>query len=570
MYGREESESPLCAKHFAAVLACTARARLQSFYQAESLGEGTGDQPTDGSKSSSSWYGSFRPKARQLPPIFSSLSGRGSEAVSIDKRIRDANSLSELLSIIKDRVETFDEGSLVIALCTGAKMVDDRSFSSLSSNHTWLLLHDRLCEAIPRLEPRGLSMVAYAIAKLGENKEVMLAELARVSILKAADFSATDVAKICWAFSKLDFIDGALNFWKEMANVVLKQVATARHVELSMIAWAFGTAQQGHPAMYAEIADCALRTMQELTPQCLANVAVAFARQNLSYPELFGAISRRAMTVIKDFADFDATNLCWAQARAQQVDHELFHQLATHTVASRYVKRYSAEMAAQMCWAFAVAKVQHEGLFSELTDFIARHASVFEVQYVANCAWSYASLGVRDNAAWQALARECKGGRLWRYPEDQLSAVCWAFARIRWHDAELFQDMLQVASHRLPEFQPQSLINFLSAVIVLWEEDWLSTGSFEDLHEIEAREDLKEILEGLVESVLAELKSSDKKLQVEELAMVEHLLDRTQEWRGKVSTREGRQNAAKVNLAAEDPLEPDDLSAAEAPTKDPS
>jgi hypothetical protein len=29
-----------------------------------------------------------------------------------------------------------------------------------------------------------------------------------------------------------------------------------------------------------------------------------------------------------------------------------------------------------------------------------------QVQYVANCAWSYASLGVRDNAAWQALARE--------------------------------------------------------------------------------------------------------------------------------------------------------------------
>ena len=29
------------------------------------------------------------------------------------------------------------------------------------------------------------------------------------------------------------------------------------------IAWAFGTAQQGHPAMYAEIADCALRTMQD-------------------------------------------------------------------------------------------------------------------------------------------------------------------------------------------------------------------------------------------------------------------------------------------------------------------
>eukprot|EP00435_Cladocopium_sp_Y103_P038773 s347_g10.t1 len=356
---------------------------MQSFYQAASpLGEGTfNDPPTDaGNKSSSFWYGSFRSKARQLPPIFSSLSGRGSDAVSIDKRIRDANSFSELLNIIKEH-----------------------RVSAIDLSQKW----------------QNVEIPA----------KVMLAELARASILKAADFNSTDVAKICWAFSKLDFIDGALTFWKEMAN--------------------------------------------ELTPQCLANIAVAFARQNLSYPELFGAMSRRSMTVIKDFADFHVTNLCWAQARAKQVDHELFNQLATHTVASRHVNRYSAEMAAQMCWAFAVAKVQHEELFSELTDFIARHASVFEVQYVANCAWSYASLGVRDDAAWHALARECKGGRLWRYPEDQLSAVCWAFARIRWHDAELFQDMLQVASQRLAEFQPQSLINFLSAVIVLREEDWL-------------------------------------------------------------------------------------------------
>ena len=38
------------------------------------------------------------------------------------------------------------------------------------------------------------------------------------------------------------------------------------------------------------------------------------------------------------------------------------------------------------------------------------------------------------------VPKECKGGRLWRYSEDQLSAVCWAFARICWHDAELFQE----------------------------------------------------------------------------------------------------------------------------------
>ena len=47
-------------------------------------------------------------------------------------------------------------------------------------------------------------------------------------------------------------------------------------------------------------------------------------------------------------------------------------------VSGRFVKRYSAEMAVQMAWAYAVAEVRHEKLFEELTDFISRHASVFE------------------------------------------------------------------------------------------------------------------------------------------------------------------------------------------------
>lgn len=45
-----------------------------------------------------------------------------------------------------------------------------------------------------------------------------------------------------------------------------------------------------------------------------------------------------------------------------------------------------------------------------------------------------------NGTAATAAVQECKGGRLWRFAEDQLSAVCWAFTRIRWHDAELFQE----------------------------------------------------------------------------------------------------------------------------------
>ncbi|CAK9046284.1 unnamed protein product, partial [Durusdinium trenchii] len=502
-------------------LLCHGLPRMQSFYQAESqvtLPAGSQVELSDvvsvtpraaphAPREASSWYGSFGARAPRAPPIFTST-GRNGEAVAADRRIRDVQSFKELLRVIQEGLAKFDEGTLVIALCTGAKLVDERSLSSISSHAAWVTLVERVHGAIPCLEPRGLSMAAYACAKLALNKDALLSELADCSVRKAADFSSTDVAKICWAFAKLDFVQEALAFWKEMAQVVLHKVGTARHVELSMIAWAFGTAQQGTSAMYAELGACTLRMLQDLTPQCLANIAVAFARQNLPDRELFEAISRRSRSLVAEFADFDVTNLCWAQARANQVDPDLFEQLATHTVCSRFVKRYSAEMVAQMCWAFAVAKVQHSPLFCELSDFIAKHASVFEVQYVANCAWAYATLGVPEASAWQALARECKGGRLWRYTQDQLSAVCWAFTRIRWQDAELFQDMLQVASQRLAEFDTQSLLNFLSAVVVLREEDWFSVG------EDELREDPKEILDSLLDSVMLQLQ--ENQMQPEE------------------------------------------------------
>lgn len=60
--------------------------------------------------------------------------------------------------------------------------------------------------------------------------------------------------------------------------------------------------------------------------------------------------------------------------------------------------------------------------------------------------WGFICTPFSDRTTFRS--QECKGGRLWRYPEDQLSAVCWAFARIRWHDAELFQDTSDETVHQ--------------------------------------------------------------------------------------------------------------------------
>ena len=58
---------------------------------------------------------------------------------------------------------------------------------------------------------------------------------------------------------------------------------------------------------------------------------------------------------------------------------------------------------------------------------------------MASCLWAYGSLELRNEAAWEALARECKGGRLWKFPPKALSACCWAFVRVAYRDLELLQ-----------------------------------------------------------------------------------------------------------------------------------
>lgn len=280
-----------------------------------------------------------------------------------------------------------------------------------------------------------------------------------------------------------------------------------------MIAWAFGTAELGGPEMYEGLSRAAISMMSELPPQSLSNLAWAFARAGIADSTLFSAIRRRSLTLIHEFQDFDVTNLCWALARADEVDFELFDLLATHTVRSGFVKRFSAQMASYMAWAFAAARMAHEPLFEALADFISRHTSVFETQHVANCAWAYASAGVRNPLAFESLANAAKGGRLWVYRQEELCALCWAFAKVRWSDIELLQDMLHVARQRLEEFDDQSLANLLSSLVAL--------GAERGNHlEHSKLADLWEDLRTLLSQVLLRLLEGKPRLRAEALASI--------------------------------------------------
>merc|ERR1719506_2429875 len=99
-------------------------------------------------------------------------------------------------------------------------------------------------------------MVAYAAARLMWGDERLLLALASSGARRASDFGPTDIAKGCWAFSKLRYVSDpmAVQFWQAMAQEAPRVVKSARFVDVSMMAWAFSITDYVNNDFFAEVA----------------------------------------------------------------------------------------------------------------------------------------------------------------------------------------------------------------------------------------------------------------------------------------------------------------------------
>lgn len=417
------------------------------------------------------YYGEHFPKPKAAAPPICTLPGgarRSEQAHDVDRQLREAGSLAELLAWVERRAGDLDAANVVIALSSAAKLADERTVKSLQASRGWAALLGRLLESVGCLQPRGLSMAAAALARLSWREERILAAIAQESQQKARLFGATDIAKVSWGMVKLDWgVSEAPTTWAALCKEAELKVTTGSMVDVSMTAWSFAAAGHGSTTLYSDISNAALSMLKTLPPQTLSNISWAFATAGHRDTEFFRAVAKRALELIPDFVDFDAVSLCWALARVDQVDRELFDALATRIVTMDYVKRFSTQMVSDIVGAFATARLVHQPLFDALADFIAGHRAVLTTQQVATCAWAYAVVNVRSPVVWTGLAGAAKAGKLWSYRPDELSALCWAVVRVEWHDLDLLGDMLQVASHRLDEFDSDSLVNVLSSLAKL-------------------------------------------------------------------------------------------------------
>merc|ERR1719215_1228740 len=149
----------------------------------------------------------------------------------------------------------FETGNVVVAFTTAAKLDDGQDMASLGHSPAWRELQEHVIDCASRLEPRGMSMVAYAAARLVWGDRQLLSGLAASGTRRASDFGATDIAKGTWAFAKLRFVSEppAKEFWSVVAREAERTISGARFVDISMMSWAFAMTGYGSPGFFSAV-----------------------------------------------------------------------------------------------------------------------------------------------------------------------------------------------------------------------------------------------------------------------------------------------------------------------------
>eukprot|EP00927_Polykrikos_kofoidii_P059451 TRINITY_DN54600_c0_g1_i1.p1 TRINITY_DN54600_c0_g1~~TRINITY_DN54600_c0_g1_i1.p1 ORF type:complete len:536 (+),score=92.35 TRINITY_DN54600_c0_g1_i1:162-1610(+) len=384
--------------------------------------------------SSSSFYtpGKFPTSKPSAPPIYKLVGGgrRPSEFMEMDARLRAAQGSREMLAIVEEHLHRFDTGNVVVAFTTAAKLDAGQDMHTLVPVKTWDSLRERLLECADVLEPRGMSMCAYAAAKLSCGDLPLLTSLARVGARRAMDFGPTDVAKGCWAFAKLRFVEekDAAGFWINVTREAERTIRGARFVDVSMMAWACAMTDQGHDGMFSVIASVTRQDCDTLHPRSLAGIAWSFGRAGQRDVRLFADIARRTRDSITDFVAHDVAAMCWGFAAAGVADAHvaLFNELGAHVVSTGMLRRLSPPLAAELAWSFAAGGISNDVVFAELETLCVENAADLETEDVAGFAWSFATVGRREHRAVNCLAayaRRFAG----RFRLSELRALTWAF-----------------------------------------------------------------------------------------------------------------------------------------------
>ncbi len=276
--------------------------------------------------------------------------------------------------------------------------------------------------AMPNLwyfEPRFLSNLAYANAIAGSvPKEVsevdgrtmtttLFDRIAEVSTPLLAEFNPQDLSNIVWAYEKV----GATTypFFDEISNSILARDDLDKFPPqaLSNILLAFAKVKESnnsanksdgetnhhhhhhhyhHPKLlFEKVADhivTAYDSLDEFTPQALANILWAYATVHECSPALFDTVanhilvhrnSNNSQFFIKSFKAQELCNIVWAYASTSNRQPILFSKVADHILSLDNLQSFNAQNCGNILWAYSTANMNHQELFERVAAHVMRN-----------------------------------------------------------------------------------------------------------------------------------------------------------------------------------------------------
>jgi len=393
------------------------------------------------------------------PPIFASIGVRHPRNIEIDIELRGFETMQELLTFVKGELVRFDAGNVVITVAQIPKVADKAEMEHFCNQPADL--HERMRRAVGRLEPRGLSMMAYALARIhGWRDEDLISEVLEASLKRIGDFGPTDTAKLAWVLAKLQIKDKARELWVALSKEATRKICTSgRFIDISMTAWAFAKAGMAERVLFGQLATAAMECT-DLPPHTIANLVWAFAKSGNRNPALFDMLAVRAVRDHKEFDRQSVSNTVWAYATLGVCNEELFAVFGAYTVESQLWRKFSPQMASNLLWAYAKVGITITELFDTFAEYISLHVEEFDTQNISNLAWAYANAQLPSHSVFETLARRARG-RLDTFRLAELCGLLWAFVKAKVAHSPIFEEAVELLQPKVATLDQQSVSNLI-------------------------------------------------------------------------------------------------------------
>merc|ERR1740124_790807 len=124
------------------------------------------------------------------------------------------------------------------------------------------------------------------------------------------------------------------------------------------IVWAYATVGHKAPELFAAVSEKAINELNSFNSQAMANTVWAYATVGHKAPELFDAVSERAIYKLDAFNSQAMVNTVWAYATLGHKAPELFNAVSDKAILK--MDTFNSQGMANTVWAYAVMNTNYE------------------------------------------------------------------------------------------------------------------------------------------------------------------------------------------------------------------